>query len=133
VKVSRIAVVFLLCILLVSGLGCELIGGDSTPAGPPSPSLSSPVDGATVDGNSITFQWQASAGATEYALLVSTDRNFPQNNVFFGRSVGNVTQYTLSGFRDIGTVYYWGVRVGNGENWSNWDSFIINSRSFTNR
>ena len=130
-KVSRIAVVFLLSILLASGLGCGLIGGDSTPTEPPSPTLSSPVDGATLNGTSITFQWQASAGATEYALLVSTNPNFPQYNVFFGRSIGNVNQYTLSGFPDDGTVYYWGVRAGNGEAWSNKNSFIKNSRSFT--
>lgn len=132
-KVSRIGIALLLGILLVSGLGCELFEGETTPIGPLSPTLSSPIDGATIDGNSITFQWQASEGANEYALLVSTDRDFPENNIFFGRSVGDVTQYTLSGFPDIGTVYYWGVRAGNGEAYSDRNEFIINSRSFTNR
>ena len=77
-KFPRITIVLLLCIIVISGLSCSLLGlgGETEPAPDPSkvpavPTLSSPNNGAAVEGTSVTFQWNAAPGATDYALRVS--------------------------------------------------------------
>ena len=77
---------------------------------PSAPALSSPTSGATVSGTSITFNWSASSGATDYALCIQNTSNYA---VFFNQRVGNVTSYTVSGFPNNGTQYRWGVAACN--------------------
>ena len=141
-RITRIAIIFLLGILLVSGLGCDLLGGGTDPAPnpvrPSAPTLSSPNNGAIVHGTSITFQWNASPGATAYWLRVS-DSAYPNLNPdtsFRSINVGKVLQYTASGFPDDGTEYVWGVYAGDirwsPALWSPKPGVLANARIFTN-
>ena len=139
-KFLKITIVLLLCILLVSGLGCSLFGGGTEPTPiPPSsvpsaPTLVSPNNGATVYGTSITFQWSASPGATMYGLRVSNSAypNLKYETSFINKEVGNVVQYTASGFPDDGTEYVWGVWAGNSNGWCPNSGVLANARIFTN-
>jgi alpha-tubulin suppressor-like RCC1 family protein len=81
---------------------------------PPAPTLTSPVDGATVTGNSVTFQWSASTGATNYWLAVVKASD---NSVIINKAVGNVTSDTEAGFPNNGTQYKWVVAAGNSAGW----------------
>jgi alpha-tubulin suppressor-like RCC1 family protein len=92
---------------------------------PPAPTLTSPPDGATVSGTSVTFQWSASTGATKYwlALVKVSD-----NSVIINKEVGNVTSDAESGFPNDGSAYRWVVAAGNSAGWSAASA----SRAFTN-
>jgi alpha-tubulin suppressor-like RCC1 family protein len=91
---------------------------------PPAPSLTSPADGSTVSSTSVTFQWSASSGATNYWLAVIKASD---NSVIVNKAVGNVTSDTESGFPNDGTAYKWVVAAGNGAGWGNASTV----RSFT--
>jgi hypothetical protein len=82
---------------------------------PPAPSLTSPADGAKVSGTSVTFQWAASSGATNYWLAVV---KVSDSSVVINKAVGNVTSVTETGFLNNGTQYRWTVAAGNGTGWS---------------
>jgi len=143
-KFPRITIVLLLCILLTSGLACSILpwGGETEPTPTPTPStslpsaptLSSPNNGATVDGNSITFSWNSSPGAITYFLRVSNSAypNLDEETSFISNSVGNVAQYIASGFPDDGTEYVWGVYSGNAAGWCNKSEVLANARLFAN-
>ncbi len=90
---------------------------------PAAPKLISPAAGATVSGSSVTFRWNASAGATKYFLIVSTSSSLTttQTNSSVRKvwtSLGNVTSYTATGFVQNGKTYYWWVFSGNSYGWS---------------
>ena len=83
--------------------------GTATPSVPPAPVLVSPANGSTVPGTSITFQWNASPGATQYVF-----RQWRQNGTLnVERQVGNVTSYTMSGFSNSGYTNSWSVTALN--------------------
>ena len=117
-------------------------GGETEPTPTPTPStslpsaptLSSPNNGATVYGTSITFQWNASPGAIGYWLRVSNSAypNLDEETSFFSKGVGNVLQYSVSGFPDRGTDYVWGVYSGNSNGWCDKSEVLANARIFTN-
>jgi hypothetical protein len=83
-------------------------GAGVTP--PIAPVLNSPTAGATVSGTSVTFQWNASAGATAYYLTVVKASD---NSTFYGQQVGNVTSQIVSGFPNNNTQYRWTVAGSN--------------------
>ena len=85
-----------------SGIWTFTSGGSSTD--PSAPTLSSPANGSTQSGTSITFQWTAVDGANNYDLYI---RN--SSGIFFDTWVGNVTSYTVGGFPTDGTQYSWSV------------------------
>ena len=73
-------------------------------------SLTSPPNGATgLAAVSTTFEWQPTAGATEYFMEVATDPGF--QNLFF-LTTTNETQITINAFEE-GAVYYWRVNARN--------------------
>jgi photosystem II stability/assembly factor-like uncharacterized protein len=92
---------------------------------PPAPSLTSPAVGATVTGTSVTFQWAASSGATNYWLTVLKASD---NSVLINKAVGNVTSDVESGFPNNGTQYKWVVAAGNSAGWGS----ASTARTFTN-
>jgi hypothetical protein len=112
------------------------------PAPPPiavAPTLSSPADGANVSGTSVTFRWNDSPGATKYFLIVSTNpsltvaQSTSSVRKYWGQ-LGNVTQYTVTGFRNNGTTYYWWVWTGNAHGWCSQAQVVANGGwGFTNR
>jgi hypothetical protein len=74
--------------------------------GPPGAfSLSSPVNGATVSGSSVTLQWASSSGATTYDVYFGTASSPPL--------VGNQTGTTRSVSVSSGSTYYWRVVAKN--------------------
>jgi hypothetical protein len=98
-------------------------GGSSVPD---APSLSSPANGATVGGSSVTFSWTAPSGSpTKYNLQASTSSTFV-TTVWDGEPTS--TSHTLNGFSNNGTDYYWRVRAYNTSGWGAWS--VV--RSFTN-
>lgn len=106
---------------------------DETPNKPPAPTLSSPDDGATVYGTSVNFRWNPSDGATNYYLLVSTSSDHWEIEPrIFGDTIGNVLSYTVVGFPNDGTTYYWWVWGINEAGVSRYADAEANGRSFIN-
>jgi hypothetical protein len=100
---------------------------------PAAPTLLSPANGATVSGTSITYVWNASATATNYWLTVSTDpTGADATKIKFSGTVGNVLQYTNTGYPNNGTTYYWWVSAGNAAGWSPQSEVSANRFSFVN-
>lgn len=89
------------------------------------PALISPEDGAYVEGTSVAFQWNAVDGASRYWLRVD---NITDGCNKFREDLGNVTQYTDSGYLDDGDVYEWKVWAGNEDGWGD----VSEIWSFTN-
>jgi len=127
---SRITIVILVFILLIFGLACET---EPTISLPSAPTLSSPNNGATVNGTSITFRWQDSSNTAEYFLRVSnsTYPDLDDETSFFSANIGNIHQYTVSGFPDDGTEYVWGIWSGNEAGWCLKSEVLSNMRIFT--
>jgi len=109
---------------------------DSTPDSPiPAPTLVSPAKGASVAGNSVTFDWKAVAEAVDYRLLVSTSRN-PLDTTKYKCNIrtgsGDITSYVDTGYPANGARYYWWVWAYNAEgNWSLFSKVMAKRRSFS--
>jgi hypothetical protein len=99
---------------------------------PPAPTLVSPDDGAYVSGTSVIFQWNEAERATKYRLEVNTDPSWGTATRKLYQEVGNVTQYTDTGYPDNGTTYYWRVWAGNYADWCSDSEANSNKRSFIN-
>ena len=84
------------------------------------PELTLPDEDEIISGTSITYRWEETPGATRYTLEVNTATNWLQDGVKFLKTLGNVTEYTDTGYYNNNTTYYWRVRAGNGDNWSPW-------------
>ena len=81
---------------------------------PAAPTLSSPANRANVPGTSVTFQWNASPGATKYQFLIvrpspslSTTLSNSSVRKYYGQV--NITEYTVTRFPNNGTTYYWWI------------------------
>jgi len=103
---------------------------------PSVPTLTSPKedkDGtvAQVSGTSVTFEWKASKLADGYWLEVNSHPGWGSGTRKFSGNVGDVTEFTDTGYSNSGTRYYWRLRAGNATGWSDWSdgaSFINPSR-----
>ncbi len=102
------------------------------PSIPLAPVLSSPGDAADVPGSSVTFEWDVSAGATNYWLEINTDPNWGRKTRKICCEVGNITQYIDTGYPGDGTVYYWRVWAGNAAAWCSAAEASATSHSFVN-
>ncbi len=87
----------------------NFLNGSVTVSPPPAPVLTAPSSGATQSGAAVTFSWNASSGATNYALIIWSE----SGQMFFNQWAGNVTSYDATGFPNDGTRYYWTVYPGN--------------------
>lgn len=112
---------------------------NQTPTGIPSaPKLVSPASGANDSGASVTFKWNAAAGATKYFIIVSTSSSLTTTQSSSSvrkvwKTLGNVTQYTATTFTDNGRTYYWWVYAGNSYGWSSKTQVVANGgRKFVN-
>ncbi len=86
---------------------------------PAAPTLASPPNGATGVSTSATLSWNASTGATSYALQVSTSSDF---SALVVNQTGIVsTSYTGSSLLN-NTTYYWRVNATNAGGTSAWSS-----------
>jgi parallel beta-helix repeat protein len=86
--------------------------------GPAAPTLASPSNGATRVSNSPMLSWNASLGATSYALQVSTSADFSSLVVNQSGIVGTWNVVSLSN----NTTYYWRVNATNVAGTSGWST-----------
>lgn len=85
-------------------------GGELSFLTPPAPAVRvSPINGDYVHGNSVTFQWNASPGATHYSLRIRKGDTVP----FYKQDVGNALSKTVTGFLNDGQEYTWIVTAQN--------------------
>lgn len=85
---------------------------------PEPPVLLWPREEAVVDGQSVTFTWQAAGGARGYRLEVAADRSF--ESVEYRKDVdAGTTAVTVDGtFAPDERTYFWRVLVKGEESWS---------------
>ncbi|MFA5401208.1 MAG: right-handed parallel beta-helix repeat-containing protein [Dehalococcoidia bacterium] len=93
---------------------------------PVAPALQAPADGAIVSGSSVTFQWNAVAGVTNYAIQISTNPTF--STLFRYNYTRGATTIKYKDFPANGTTYYWRAASYNDAGWGDWSA----SRSFIN-
>ena len=98
---------------------------------PAAPDLVSPGSGAIVSGTSITFTWNASAGANMYAIEVSRSSTFAYTSRFFYGEIGDVLSKEVTGFPNNGTTYYWRVFAGTTDSYCSAAAANAKSRSFS--
>ena len=138
--------------------GSKTVTIESLPESAPSaPALSSPEDGAAVSGTevlvagevtqrcSVTFEWEALAGADKYFLEVNTSSTWDNTSSTWDEeerkvyeaidnTAKTVTDFALEyrdtkrGFDNDGTTYYWRVKARNTSGWGAWSE----GRSFIN-
>ena len=84
---------------------------------PTVPVLSSPASGSTGLSTSPTLTWNASSGATSYALQVSTSSSF--SSYIYNQNGLTSTSQAVSGLSSS-TVYYWRVQATNSYGSSAW-------------
>lgn len=96
-----------------------LIGSSVPPETPAPPVLSSPANGATGVSTSPTLVWNASSGATSYAVQVATDSNF--SNLVVNLMGLSTTSTTVTGL-SASTLYYWHVSATNTGGTSAWST-----------
>jgi len=102
---------------------------NSACAKPGAPALSSPADGATVAGTSVTFTWAAGTGSpTKYWLEVNSSNTWGSATRKYYADVGAVTSKEVSGLPNDGSTLYWRVEAYNACGWGPWST----SRSFIN-
>jgi hypothetical protein len=117
----------------VQANGFSFING-VVPTPPSAPTLVSPGNGNVTSGTSITYTWNASSGATGYWITTSTSGNSSDTSKYkLTQSVGNVLQYTDTGYPNNGTTYYWWVSAYNSASWSPMSQVLANGCWFANR
>lgn len=89
------------------------------PPPPAAPDLSLPANGATGIGLSPTLSWNASAGATAYAVQVATDAGF--TTIISSKTGVTSTSTSITGL-NANTTYYWRVNASNGGGSSSWST-----------
>lgn len=83
--------------------------------------ITSPANGSTLSGSSVTFTWNAGSGITEYWLYIGTSAGASS---IYNKSQGLSLQVTLSSLPTTGTIY---VRL-----WSKLNSsWIFNDYTYT--
>ncbi len=97
------------------------------------PTLLSPPDGASLESDTVTYEWAPVTGAANYRLIVSTDPRLwygPSRKIV--ADLGNVTSYEDTGYPWNGAEYYWWVfaQAPDGS-WSPYSDVDANGRSFT--
>ena len=86
----------------------KTISGGSTGV-PAAPAQTTPASGAHVPGTSVTFTWQAAAGATDYNVKVYTSSGW----LTYDQWVGNNTSHNVTGFDNTGRSFSWAVTARN--------------------
>jgi C1A family cysteine protease len=76
----------------------------STVTPPPAPTLTSPTNGSSQPGTSLTLTWNASSGATDYDLYI-----WSSSGTFHDHWVGNATSHTVTGLPNDGRTFGWRI------------------------
>jgi len=99
--------------------GWSSIWNFTTGSPPPTPTLSTPANGATGQSTIPTLIWNTSSGATSYRLQISTNSSFSTLKYDY---TGLTTTSKQSGALEGNTVYYWRVNASNNIGTSAWSS-----------
>lgn len=105
---------------LLKGIKNAVFGGGLTPppqTAPSTPSLSSPINGATNQPTSVGLSWASSNGATNYWVQVAPSSAF--TTLLVNDSNLTTLSRSLSGLA-ASTTYYWRVRARNSAGTSGW-------------
>lgn len=84
---------------------------DPSPQSPPTPSLISPINGATLSSMTATFSWSSSPGGTDYQIEVTGPSSRTET----------VTSTSYSATLSPGS-YTWRIRAHNSDGYSGWTS-----------
>jgi uncharacterized protein YegP (UPF0339 family) len=87
---------------------------------PAAPTLLVPANNDNVPSISISFQWNASAGANKYQLEVV---RVSSGAVFRNLVLGNVTATTQTGFPNDSSQFKWRLRAGSNDGWGPWSDY----------
>jgi len=82
------------------------------------PTLISPAHGAQVAGTTVSFQWNAVAGASQYRIQISASPAFAA----YGQATGTQTSASWSDAPNDGSTWYWRVRAEAGAVHSAWSA-----------
>lgn len=94
--------------------GCYPADVTSIPqSAPDPPTMLSPPDGATAEGDAIVFSGSPALGATCYHLELNLDPNWSEDGLVYSNDLCDSTMVELTGFEDDGTTYYWHVWAFN--------------------
>lgn len=85
------------------------------------PSMVSPVHGATGIAININLDWNSSSGATYYEYKLSTDPALAGATAY---STGTYTYFYTSEL-NFNTTYYWSVRARSATDSSNWSTIYM--------
>jgi hypothetical protein len=86
-----------------------------------------------VSGTSINYQWSAVPGATSYWITISTSSNPNDTSKYkYSNGLGNVIQYTDTGYPNNGTTCYWWVAACTSAGWTPQSQILANGFSFIN-
>jgi predicted phage tail protein len=88
------------------------------PTAPATPTLSSPVNGATQQALTTTLAWSSVTGAANYRVQWSLNSDF---STLLGEQTVTGTSATVSGLSN-GTTYYWRVNASNSVGSSSWSA-----------
>lgn len=91
------------------------------------PDLLSPEDDVEVAGQVIGFTWEASRGADIYRYQLAVDVDFGEDETVVDEEFAGLG-INVRGFPDDGSEFWWRVRAGNDDDWSEWSEV----RSFEN-
>ena len=98
----------------------SILAGNQTTCSIPTVALAA----TNINGNGFDANWNAVAGATNYAIDIATDSGFTALVPGYSNlSVGNVTTFTVTGLSSLSTYYYRIKNVGIG--------CVINSNTIT--
>lgn len=88
---------------------------------PHDPWLLSPREGEVVDSHHVLLRWEAAEVADRYRVQIATGPDF--RDVLFDQEVpaGATALVVRRHFPDDDSLYYWRVRSGNAEGWSEGD------------
>jgi subtilisin family serine protease len=88
------------------------------PTAPATPTLTSPVNGATQQALTTTLAWSSVTGAANYRVQWSLNSDF---STLLGEQTVTGTSATVSGLLN-GTTYYWRVNASNSIGSSSWSA-----------
>ncbi|MEJ2738489.1 MAG: fibronectin type III domain-containing protein [Dehalococcoidia bacterium] len=90
---------------------------------PSKPALTSPENNEVLSTSMVTYKWSDTKGADRYLLEVNTQPTWTASTRKLYKIVGDVTEFTDTGYTFRDSIYYWRIRAGNDSEWSEWSIY----------